>query len=119
MENKPNGGKILFLGCGTEPNTSMHGVEELSEPPYLFSREQTLFTIEDSDGIRYEAWHRTHDFKGFRQRYDRISDYLNGSEVRYGKIMEADCCVMDAEALWSRGSAVLREDPYAFVERIK
>lgn len=112
------GGKILFLGCGTEPNTSMHGVEELSETPYLFNSEQTMFIIEDDGGIRHQAWHRTHDFKGFRQRYDRLLDHLSGSEVRYGKIMEADCFVMDANAVRSKGSAVLREDPFAFVERI-
>src|SRR5690606_7869867 len=30
------GGQILMLGCSLRPNTSMHGVEELVEPPYLF-----------------------------------------------------------------------------------
>jgi len=84
----------------------------------LFNSEQTMFIIEDDYGIRHEAWHRTHDFKGFRQRYDRLLDHLSGSEVRYGKIMEADCFVMDANAVRSKGSAVLREDPFAFVERI-
>jgi len=29
-------GKILFLGCGMNPNTSMHAIEELSNPDYLF-----------------------------------------------------------------------------------
>jgi aminoglycoside 3-N-acetyltransferase len=29
-------GQILFLGCGLKPNTSMHAVEELVEPPYLY-----------------------------------------------------------------------------------
>ncbi|MCL2422239.1 MAG: AAC(3) family N-acetyltransferase, partial [Defluviitaleaceae bacterium] len=31
------GGQILMLGCGLLPNTSMHGVEELAPPPYLFN----------------------------------------------------------------------------------
>ncbi|MHC4717374.1 MAG: AAC(3) family N-acetyltransferase, partial [Planctomycetota bacterium] len=28
------GGQVLMLGCGLRPNTSIHGVEELAEPPY-------------------------------------------------------------------------------------
>ena len=32
-------GKILFMGCGMVPNTSMHAVEELSNPDYLFGSE--------------------------------------------------------------------------------
>ena len=31
-----------MLGNGAGSNTSMHGVEELSEPPYLFNREKPV-----------------------------------------------------------------------------
>ncbi|MDZ4184357.1 MAG: AAC(3) family N-acetyltransferase [Desulfuromonadales bacterium] len=29
-------GKIILLGCGLRPNTTMHALEEIADPPYLF-----------------------------------------------------------------------------------
>ncbi|MFP6646122.1 MAG: AAC(3) family N-acetyltransferase, partial [Candidatus Latescibacterota bacterium] len=45
------GGQLLFLGCGLRPNTSMHGVEELVEPPYLFGDDIT-YTLHLGDERR-------------------------------------------------------------------
>ena len=41
------GGKLLFLGCGLAPNTSIHGAEELAEVPYLFLPGLFPFTVVD------------------------------------------------------------------------
>lgn len=35
-------GQIVFIGCGTRCNTSMHGVEELVEPPYCLARQLVI-----------------------------------------------------------------------------
>ena len=47
-------GKILFLGCGMNCNTSMHAVEELSEPSYLYGGEFE-YTFTDANGKEYKA----------------------------------------------------------------
>ena len=42
---KERGGQILMLGCGLQPNTSMHGVEEFADAPYLLSKDPVTYTI--------------------------------------------------------------------------
>ena len=62
------GGKILFIGTGLKPNTSMHGVEELSRPPYLFG-DKLDYTLIDVNGKETKKTYITHDFQGWEQRY--------------------------------------------------
>lgn len=111
-------GKILMLGCGLCPNTSMHGVEELSRPPYLFKKEKTLFTLIDGKNNRRTDEYYCHDFSGWIQRYDRISQVLSESELRHGHVLEADCFLIDAASLWEKASNKLKENPLFFVDKI-
>lgn len=98
------GGSILMLGCGLRPNTSMHGVEELSEPPYLFAG-WTRFQCTDADGQRFAASYRCHG--SFPQHYDRVASLLDRNTLRRGTVCagdsfpEAESYLMDARALWS------------------
>lgn len=110
------GGKILFIGCGLRPNTSMHGVEEFVVPEYLYDGEVT-FTIKDASDKQAEYIHTTHNFEAWEQRYDRVVNVLNDSELISGKVGEADCYLMDAKALWSKAHAKLKEDPLYFIEK--
>ena len=52
------GGKILMLGCGWSPNTSMHGVEELAGAPYCLTPYEVEYNIELQNGERVTARHR-------------------------------------------------------------
>lgn len=111
-------GQILMLGCGLRPNTSMHGVEELVVPPYLFSDGLVRYRCVDADGNPVDLKTRTHDFRGFVQRYDRIATLLQeGREIRRGRILAADASLIAADALWNRGEKALRSDPFYFVQR--
>jgi aminoglycoside 3-N-acetyltransferase len=111
-------GLIVMLGCGLKPNTSMHGVEELVEPPYLFMDERVTFELRDADGRQRTASHRVHNFKGWRQRYDRVDQVLHDEqELRKARVLNAEVCIIDAEALWHKAAAKLREDPLFFVDR--
>ena len=114
------GGKILMLGCGLRPDTSMHGVEELSVPPYLFLDHKVRYTIIDETGKRSEAEHFRHGFDayGAEQRYDRAADVLSGAELSRGKILRADCFLIDAKPLWEKAHAKLLEDPFYFVDLV-
>jgi aminoglycoside 3-N-acetyltransferase len=109
------GGQILMLGCGTRPNTSLHAVEEIAEPPYLFGP-HVDYRIVHPDGRTVTARHRRHGFAGYRQRYDRAVDLLEAPEVRTGRILEAAVHVIDAPAMWREALKALARDPCFFVE---
>lgn len=111
-------GKILMLGCGLRPNTSMHAIEELFEPEYLFGKKLN-YTIIGHQGRCYEQEYVTHNFTGWEQRYDRISDTDQDNWIMKSKIFEAECHLLDAKTLWQRAKAVLEENSNYFVDRVK
>lgn len=115
------GGKILMLGCSLCKNTSMHGVEETAEPPYCLNRENpvkyTLITGDETTTL--ESFR--HDFSTengdhFIQRYDRILDLLSDNEYSKGLVLDAECVLMDAKAVWKKGREKLLEDAFFFVD---
>jgi aminoglycoside 3-N-acetyltransferase len=111
------GGQILFLGCGLGPNTSMHGVEELARPPYLFG-EMITYRVILADGDEISLPLRHHGFQGFRQRYERIEPLLVlGKELRVGKVLAATAYLLEAQAMWQKALAALEKDKLFFVER--
>ena len=110
------GGQILMLGCGLRPDTSMHAIEELVVPPYLFG-EPILYTLVREDGTRSAKLYRPHGFAGWKQRYDRIEALLGPPGLRTGRVLEAQAHLLEAASLWETALAALRRDPLAFVER--
>ncbi|MFH1571874.1 MAG: AAC(3) family N-acetyltransferase [Gemmatimonadota bacterium] len=112
---RDRGGSILFLGCGLRPNTSMHGVEELSEPPYLFCGE-VEYTIVEAEGTCRQVTCRRHGFAGWAQRYDRLADLLPERGLRAGRVLAAATHLVEAPLMWERADAALRRDPYCLVE---
>ena len=111
------GGKILFLGCSIRSNTSMHGIEELSVPEYLFDRE-IEYTIEPDPGDVYQKKYIPHNFAGFEQRYDRVEHILSQDDYAVGKVLEADLFLMKAAPLWEKAHHRLCRNPLYFVDRI-
>lgn len=109
------GGQILFLGCGLRPNTSMHGVEELVEPPYLFAG-FVNYRVALADGSEAEMRVRSHDFAGWAQRYDRLGPLLEGRGLRAGPVMQARAHLLEAGPMWEIAQAALVRDPLYFVE---
>ena len=110
------GGSILFLGCGLRPNTSMHGVEELVKPPYLFGGVCRL-TVVAGDGSSRTAAYRMHGFGGWVQRYDRCMDLDGAAWIVTGRVLRAVFHLMPAAELRRRAERKLREDPLFFVDR--
>ena len=109
-------GQILFLGCGLRPNTSMHAIEELSEPPYLFS-DILEYEITDADGKVSTMAIRRHNFNGWVQRYDRLAQILDKSTICTGKVLDADCHLVEATTMWPAAAEKLQENPLFFVDR--
>ena len=108
-------GKILMLGCGLRPNTSMHGVEELAKPPYLFKPQKTLFTLIDKDGKETQKPYYCHNIaaSGTIQRYDRLADIMN---LEAKKVLEADCYLIDASEMWQKAHEALNKNEFYFVD---
>ncbi len=113
---KEEGGQILFIGCGLRPNTSMHGVEELSEPPYLFNG-MVDYDIRQAGAVRRMRV-RSHNFAGFEQRYDRLATLLGEGELHTGKLLKATCHLVEARPMWEKAHARLLENPLFFVDPV-
>ena len=110
-------GSILFLGCGTNCNTSMHAIEELSRPDYLFE-ERYAYTMVKEDGSFYEQQCYAHDFKGVYQAYSRMEEILTEKELQTGGILSASCHLMRAIPLWEKADEKYREDLHAFIGKL-
>ena len=114
------GGKLLFLGCGLEPNTSIHGAEELAEVPYLFLPGLFPFTVVDEAGRCRDILCRRHSFRRgdtvYAQRYERLQGLLDPKDTMNGRVGQADCWLLDARAVWQSAETALREDAFSLVE---
>jgi aminoglycoside 3-N-acetyltransferase len=109
-------GRILMLGCGLEPNTSMHGVEEEIEPDYLYDEPLEYRLILDSVRTIKKVY-RPHDFKGWKQRYDRLDSLLEEPALSWGSVLEARAALIDSARMWEVAIEALRSDSHFFVER--
>ncbi len=110
-------GKILMLGCGLCPNTSMHSVEELCPPNYLYKNEKIEYTLTDYERKEHKAFHIPHGFENVSaQRYDRITDFLNDDEIKEGMVGNAKAYLIDSESMFLKCAKVLKEHPLYFVD---
>ena len=114
-EVRRRNGKIMMLGCPLACNTSMHGVEEMIVPPYVY-RDNCDYTLTLENGETVTQAYLNHDFDGIHQRYERILGLLSPDEYRQGKVLNADCTVYNAKAVWEKGIKKLREDKFYFVD---
>lgn len=110
-------GCILMLGCGLRPNTSMHAVEELVEPPYLF-REPLAYTLIDAEGQQSHKAYIRHDFANTAQRYDRLARVMKAPGLRFGKVCGSESFLLHAPAMWEAALQQYREDPSYFVDQV-
>ena len=113
------GGQIVMIGCTIGPNTSMHGVEELIEPPYLFRPEPVVYRVIRGDGSQMSVTCRAHNFHGYAIHFERVGNLLAGDELRCGRVLQAAAYVIEARAMWRKAEAAIRENPLLFVDRLR
>jgi aminoglycoside 3-N-acetyltransferase len=111
------GGQILMLGCGLEPNTSMHAIEELVVPPYLYGPPGE-YQLVLQDGTIMRKTYIPHNFHGWVQRYDRVGEILSSPGLRRGRVLQAEAFIIEAAALWEKALEALKRDPCYFVDRV-
>ena len=112
------GGQILMLACALVYNTSMHALEEMVVPPYLFDP-PILYTLTGEDGRTFRKKYTPHNFIGWQQRYDRLADILSAPDLRSGMVAGAESHLVEARSLWQIAGAVLRQNPLYFIDKIE
>lgn len=110
-----NNGKIVFFGCGTRPNTSMHAIEELYAPDYLYG-DDIEYTITDNSGRTYRQVYAAHGFKNTVQRYDRLEALMPEGSIHRTTIFGSETVVMDAATVWRVAGEYYKKDPHYFVD---
>lgn len=110
-------GKIVMLGAPFARNTSLHGVEEMVLPDYLF-RGNFDYEIILPGNKRMTMDVLRHDFSGYEQRYDRVLNILSEKDYQRGEVLYGDSCVMNAKAVWEKALAKYKEDNYYFVDKL-
>ena len=108
-------GKLLFIGDTVKSCTFMHGVEEIARAPYTLKNERIRYIIEDENGKAIEKEMFPHNFKGWKQEYQRIKKILKFPDIRTGKVWQADCFLIDASALLTKAIEKIKNNPYYFV----
>jgi len=108
-------GQILMLGCGLEPNTSMHAIEELIEPPYLYDPPLDYY-ITLADGMSITKTYKPHNFRSWQQRYERIEQVMTNG-LKHGRVLAAECYLIEARSLWDSALKIMRQDPVYFVSK--
>ncbi len=116
-------GKILFIGCSSNHNTLMHGVEEAAGLPFVLDREHPVeYVLEDEGRNKIHRPAYPHYFmvdgRYLKARYSRIEPLLNDKELSRGKLLQADCILMQANAVWQKGLEAMKRDPWAFIEGV-
>jgi aminoglycoside 3-N-acetyltransferase len=111
--------KIIMLGCGLEPNTTMHALEELVDTPY-WADDTGLYEyqITDSCGKRYNKRYRKHGFQGkWIQRYERLESLASPELYASGTVLGAETFVINTQVLKKIVVAKLQQEPFFFVDK--
>lgn len=109
-------GKIVMLGCGLGPNTTMHCIEEYVKPPYLYGA-TCRYTLRDENGDTWEKEYSTHGFDGYAQKYDRVAELVDAdSFLRQGSVLKAVTFVLDAPRFKKAVIEKLEQSPFFFVQ---
>ena len=111
-------GKILMMGCGLKPNTSMHAIEELHTPEYLFGNALEYTMVDENDQLINRTY-TPHNFNHWVQRYDRVELLDHTSWLKKGNILGATSFLIDAISLWEKVSVKMTQDKNFFVEQEK
>ena len=109
-------GKIVMLGCGLKPNTSMHAVEEFAGITQFLS-EPAQYRVILADGRQGTMSVRRHNFAGFVQRYDKLTLLLGPPCLRIGEVLKARVHLIDAPAMWEMAAGALQKNPLFFVDK--
>lgn len=114
--NLHNDGLIMMIGCGPAPNTTMHAVEELVNPEYLFLSEKR-YSVIDINQKQTVKEYRPHGFKTVIQRYDRLIKLLSTNDYLQGELFSARVLIIKCSAILKKAVPALEQNSYFFVDK--
>ena len=104
--------KIMFLGCGTECNTYIHGIEEWLDVPDRLTAHYHQFKIVMPDGSLFDRpmiRHHNSTGRDISSNYDKILPYLQERGlVVTGKFGDADCYIERAADIYGVAAELIR-----------
>jgi len=110
-------GKILMLACRLTFNTSMHAIEEILKPPYLFDP-PISYSLRDKAGQVLNKEYFPHNFRGWQQRYDRIEKVMTAPSLYSGTVVGVTSHLIESRVLWEEAMNALKIDKLFFVNTI-
>lgn len=121
----PFDGRILFIGCGLEVNTTFHGVEEMVGVPYHLQRDWCTARVvvkrrreESDEGEERRVVIRLHSYEGPRRNYPAVEDVLEKEGIlTRGLIGRAQCLLLRTPEMVRVVSGMLRKDPELLIAR--
>ena len=108
--------QILMLACGLNYNTSLHAIEELIEPPYLYGP-PIAYSLTDNNNKTYQKEYIPHNFVGWRQRYDRVENLLSYPDLISGKVVGVKSSLIEASELWESALSTMSKVNLYFIDR--
>lgn len=110
-------GQILMLACSLIYNTSLHAIEEMVIPPYLFNP-PLEYQLTDEHGNTFRKMYTPHNFAGWSQRYERVSTILTEPALRCQPVRGVPSYLLEARDLWPAALAALEREPLFFVDEV-
>jgi len=106
-------GSVVFLGCGVNPNTFIHFIEDMADAPFLHP---ALVTYLDEEGMTQSAYIRRH-LGGCRDFYSGMKGKFYQEAIRRGLHIYqqpfglATLYRIELRELYEIGMQIYREDP--------
>ncbi|MCY0880223.1 MAG: AAC(3) family N-acetyltransferase [Firmicutes bacterium] len=110
------GGWVLLLGVDLSSLTLFHAFEEWAEVPWLFNREETLYTVLDGGTVLTVLSRRHTNDSRYARDYPALEPWLRRRGLlRSVQIGAATVRILDAKGTWDALKPVLRVHPDLFL----
>jgi aminoglycoside 3-N-acetyltransferase len=106
-----------MLACSLIYNTSLHAIEEMVVPPYLFNP-PLEYQLTDDNGNTLRKMYTPHNFAGWSQRYERVSAILTEPALCCQPVMNVPSYLLEARDLWPAALSALQREPLFFVDEV-
>lgn len=107
--------KILFLGCGMDRNTYLHGVEEWLDIPNRLTDNRLELKVKTPNGELINRPTYRHQSGGISDRYVKMTEpFLHTGKIKKGMFGDADCFIGDAVGMADFTIALLKKDQHLF-----
>lgn len=112
-------GKILFIGCGLNRNTTVHGIEEWNNIPNRIATTPQILWIRTPEGklIRRPMYRHSSPVDNLSENYAKLETPLLALGIaRRGVLGKADCILVDVVPMVEATTSFLRQNPDLFID---